>query len=151
MLRHILATAAFVLLPEFCAASTYHCVLKQKGPGDAKPKSLWAGKIVLKDEEAADAQVFVVQKNGAAISFGEITKDAADSDAVRAAVKPYDGLPVMGLRQNGLALDVNLGHVDSANPKDLAPMDADAVSSVDTKEIGVSDARIGLSVMCRLE
>ncbi|MBI4061061.1 MAG: hypothetical protein HY403_06490 [Elusimicrobia bacterium] len=67
------------------------------------------------------------------------------------AKKPYDGLLVIGLRKQARSLDLNLGHVDATNKKNSMPMDVNAWSSLETKEIGVTDARKHLTALCQLE
>ncbi len=150
MLRKTIAITTLVMLPRFCSASTYDCVVKHHGV-KAGELNIWSGKISLKDDAQADAEVFVIKKDGAGVSIKEITKGDIDANALPAAMKPCDGLLVIGLRKQARNLDLNLGHVDAANKKNSAPMDVDAWSSVETKEIGVTDARKHLTALCQLE
>ncbi len=151
MLRMIIAVITLVVLPVVSSASTYACAVKQRTATGGEPKDLWSGKIGLKDGPEGDAAVFVIGKNGNAIPITDIAKNSMDYDAMRAAMKPYDGLLVIGLRKQKQGLDLNLGHVDTSNNKDSAPMDVDAWSSPATKEIGVTDVRKHLAALCRLE
>ena len=155
MARKIIVIATtLALLPCFCTAATYNCVLKEKKAKAGEKKDVWSGKIVLKDGESGDAAVFIIKKDGTSVSVKDVTKNAGDAKAIIRAMQPYNGLLVIGLRKmrkNAGSLDVNLGHVDSTNDKNSAPMDVDGWASIETKEIGVTDVRKGLTVLCRLE
>lgn len=151
MFRSLIAIAVLVILPSFCSAATYDCVVKQSKAKSEGKKDLWSGKIVLKDGMEGDAAVFIIKKNGEGISLGEALKNAGDPAAIQAAMKPYNGLLVIGLRKSGGSLDINLGHIDFMNTTNSAPMDVDGWASVETREIGVTDARRGLTGFCRLE
>ena len=148
MIRTIAALAVLAALPAFASASTYDCSVRRLSKRSAAPQVVWSAKIAL-DDVAPDARIFIVTNSTAGILLAEIVKDASDDAGVRAALRRYEGFPVVGLRKQAESLDLNLGHVDTANKKDAAPMDVDAWTSPDSRMIAVTDVRAGLKASCR--
>lgn len=146
----IAAIAVLAALPTLASASAYDCSVRRLNKRSAAPAVVWSAKIVL-DDAAPDARIFVVDKSTAGILLAAIVKDASDDAAIRAALRRYEGFPVVGLRKQAESLDLNLGHVEAANKKDAAPVDVDAWTTADAKMIAVTDVRAGLKASCRLE
>jgi hypothetical protein len=142
----IAALAALAFLPALASASTYDCAVKNLG----SQKPLWAAKVVLNDK-AADAKIFIVKLDGTSFLLADLIKGLPDDGAIRAVLQDYEGMTVVGLRKQKQSLDLNLGHVDTSNKKDAAPIDADAWASPEARMIGVTDVRAGLSATCRKE
>jgi hypothetical protein len=148
MFRKVLAIAGLTLLPSLCLASTYDCVVER--PGAQSSKKIWSGKLLLKDEAEADAELLIINKNGAPVRIQDLQLKGGDA-AVRAKLKQYDGFLVIGLYKYGQRIDVELGHVDSTSKPNAAPTDARAWSSLGTREIGVMNVRKNVQINCRLE
>lgn len=142
------ALALLAVLPSLASASTYECSVKRLSKRSAAPRTIWSARISL-DDTAPDARIFVVTNSTAGVLLAEIIKDAKDSAAIRAALRRYEGFPVVGLRKQAESLDLNLGHVEIANKKDAAPVDVDAWTSPDAPMLAATDVRAGLKASCR--
>ena len=149
MIRKILVTAVLMGYPILGWTSVFNCAIKQ-GEGNQR-KEIWSGKISLNDGAEVAGKVLIIKKDGRAIALDEIKSLNSADIPVQKALKPYDGLLVVGLRRSGRSLDLNVGHVDARRTKDFAPMEVGSWASIETKEIGLLHHRIGVWVLCKVE